>query len=549
MWVVLSCVLVLTGAVRVSAQGQDPTSRKLASIRDEMERGQALYVGGNYTAAAQIFELGYRAHPYSAFLFNAAVCYQRLGDAERALDRFREYLRVDVSAPDRAKVTARIEALEAARAAVAEAAAASAAAGPPATGETDPAAPATSGEPAGEVNMPAVPPAQPLVAEDAPAMKSLVVIETEPQGAPLRIFTRVDAGAPPFRGGAANPGWSEVSTASSPANLTLDVGRYHVVVEKFRDLNQSEATIDVLPGHVHHFKANLSQGKFMAFLRVSGNVPGAYLYVNDPKKARAPWGTAPHGELVAAGEHTLLVEAPGFQPLLTRVKLAHGEQREMEVKLLRVGYGLLRITANAPEIRVSVDERVRGRWRSGQSPLEVQLPSGPHRLSIQSDGRKTFEGTVDIPRGQVQPVHARLIPKYPRGAAWTEAIIGAAVVGTGVYLGLESNRLYGELERDQERGVLERDDSRVSQGRWFSIGANVGFVIGGAVAVLATYDFLKDPLPESSLRAGAPLEFDDRRKARPTASGRPRQLARAAPASQHVRVGARPPVIALGGRL
>lgn len=545
MWVVLSVVLVLTGAVHVSAQGQDSTSKKLAAIRDEMERGQALYAGGNYTAAAQIFELGYQAHPYSAFLFNAAVCYQRLGDTERALDRFREYLRVDAGAPDRAKVTTRIEALEAARAAAAEAAAASAAATP----ETDPAAPATPGVPAAEVNKPIGPTAQPLAAEDAPAMKSLVVIETEPQGAPLRIFTRVDGGAAPFHGGGANPGWTEVSTASSPANLTLDVGRYHVVVEKFRDFNQSEATIDVLPGHVHHFKANLSQGEFMAFLRVSGNVPGAYLYVNDPKKARAPWGTAPHGELVAAGEHTLLVEAPGFQPLLTRVKLAHGEQREMEVKLLRLGYGLLRVTANAPEIRVSVDERMRGRWRPGQSPLELQLPSGTHRLSIESDGRKTFEGTVDIPRGQVQPVHARLIPKYPRGAAWTEAVIGAAVVGTGVYLGLESNRLYGELERDQQRGVLERDDSRVSQGRWFSIGANVGFVIGGALAVLATYDFLKDPLPESSLRAGAPLEFDDRRKARPTASGIRPQLAHAAPARKYVRVGPSPQGIALGGRL
>ncbi len=89
-------------------------------------------------------------------------------------------------------------------------------------------------------------------------MKSLVVIETEPDGAPLRIYQRLDANASPFKIGVTNPGWKEVVVTHAPANLTLDVGHYHVVVEKFRDFNASEADMAVSPGHVHQLVVNLS---------------------------------------------------------------------------------------------------------------------------------------------------------------------------------------------------------------------------------------------------------------------------------------------------
>ena len=65
---------------------------------------------------------------------------------------------------------------------------------------------------------------------------------------------------------------AEAVSTRSPANLTLGVGHYQIVIDKFRDFNVSQTSIDVSPGHVHHFKANLSQGAFMAFLRVSANV-------------------------------------------------------------------------------------------------------------------------------------------------------------------------------------------------------------------------------------------------------------------------------------
>jgi tetratricopeptide (TPR) repeat protein len=495
-------VPVLVGMGSWALADSGGTGKHLEAIRQRMEQGQAQYVGKNYDVAASIFEEGYRLYPYSAFLFNAGVCYQKLGNYERAIDRFREYLRVDPSAPDASKVNERIAALELQRAADAGTDAGDA-------GAEDAGEAADGGVSAG--------PPPTIGADDANAMKSLVVIETEPVGAPLRVYQRVGAAAGAFRIGATNEGWIEVASTRAPSNLTLAVGRYHIVVEKFSDFNLSHTDIDVLAGHVHQFKANLSQGEFMAFLRVAANVEGAYLYVDDREKKRPPWGVTPHGELIAAGKHEVLVEAPGFEPMLTTVDVKHGEQREMEVRMARVGYGIVRIASNAPEIQVALDGEPKGVWMFGDRPLEFQAQSGQHKIEITGRDRKDFEGLIEVPRGQVLPIHATMIQSPGRGAAWAEGLLGVALIGGGVVCGTLSNSIYEDLEADRKAGTLEENDSRATTGKWLAVGSNVGF-LGGAVLIgLSTYNFIDDPLPESSTQYDEPVEFDDPKKARPTA--------------------------------
>ncbi|HVY31169.1 MAG TPA: PEGA domain-containing protein [Polyangiaceae bacterium] len=478
-------------------------SQKLEAIRQLMEKGQGLYLAGNYQGAADVFENGFKQYPYSAFLFNAGVCYQKLADSDRALGKFRDYLKVDPNAPDAEKVKQRISLLEAAK-------------GTPQPEVAGTGGMGGSGALGGSGGAPAATPAPQV--DDESAMRSLVVVETEPSDAPLKFFARTDDNAPAFKLGGANQGWKEIATARAPANLTLAVGKYHVVVEKFRDFNESHADIDVSPGHVYQFKANLSQGEFMAFLRVSANVKGAYVWLDDKQKERPFWGTTPHGELVSAGPHQVLVEAPGFEPLLAPVTVNHGEQKEMEVAMVRVNYGFLRIDSNAPEVKVRIDEQPKGVWKAGTDALDVQAPSGPHKLTVLSEGRKTFEAVVNVPRGQVLPVHVKMIPKYPRGAAWTQAVIGAAFIGAAAYFGNESNKIYNQLDDDRKAGRLESSDSRATKGRWFAVGADGGFVVGGVLGILATYNFIKDPLPESSIRSDNAVEFEDPRKNQPVAA-------------------------------
>jgi hypothetical protein len=215
-----------------------------------------------------------------------------------------------------------------------------------------------------------------------------------------------------------------------------------------------------------------------------------------------------------------LVDAPGFQPFSKTIELSHGEQKELEVELVRVEYGLLRIDANAPEIKVAIDGKPVGVWQSGQRPLEVKLDAGAHHVVIEASGYKTYDSMVKTPRGPVLPLHAKMVETSPRGAAWTQAIIGAVFLGAAIYLGVESNNLHDELEADRRAGVLEADDERIVRGRWFSIGADVGFAVGGVLAILATYNFIKDPYPESSAKPGRLREFDEPRNRRPTARRR-----------------------------
>src|SRR5450432_3019341 len=404
LFLLLALVAILSTSAIAQTPGDSP-GKRLEAIRAQMEKGQGLYVAGNYSGAAEVFEAGYATYPYSAFLFNAGVCYQKQNDVDHALAKFKEYLKADPNAPDADKVNARIATLEAAKAA-----ALAAAASAPATDAGVSADGGVAAPPKPAVILPS--------GDDQNAMKSLVVIETEPDGAPLRIYQRLDANAAQFKIGTSNSGWKEVVATHAPANLTLDVGHYHVVVEKFRDFNASEADMAVSPGHVHQLKANLSQGQFMAFLRVSANVIGAHVWIDDKKKEHPEWGETPHGELVPGGKHVVLVEAPGFEPLVSNVELEHGEQKELEVRMTRVNYGVLRIDSSAPSVKVKIDEQPKGVWRSGEEPLDARSDYGEHKLRVTSDGRKTFEGTIVVPRGQILPLHVKMIPKYPRGPAW-----------------------------------------------------------------------------------------------------------------------------------
>ncbi len=526
-WLAPLAVLAIALAYPAFAeQGAGTSGPKIELIRRYMEEGQGLYLAKDYESAAKRFEEGYEAYPYSAFLFNLGVCYQKLDNIELALQKFNKYLRVDPNAPDAAKVQERVALLSKvveARQLVAEALAAEEARKAAAEAAGDAGVPVAEGD-AGAVDPDAAvtPPPAPIVVPDIPdddsdAMRSLVVIETEPAGAPVRLYSQSTKNASPFIVGQENPGWTRILAASAPASMALPVGRYHVVIDKFRDYNTSDTVIDISPGHVHHFKANLSQGAFMSFLRVSANVRGAYIYLDEDKKDGREWGTTPYGELVPAGKHVVIIESPGFQPLKTEIDLKHGEQMELDVDLARVNYGILRVAADAPEVKVEIDGKPVGVWKHGEPPLQVKVPSGPHQLAIESDGRKTFEGEVTVPKGLVLPVKAKMIETYPRGTAWTETILAAVFIGGGTYLTIAANNLHEETSADNEMGILNGDDSRISRGKYYDWGAAASFTVGGVLAGLATYHFLKDPYPESSTKYGNTLEFHDPNSLRPRA--------------------------------
>ncbi len=450
-------------------------SDKAAAAKKAMEEGQGLYAQKKFAEAAQAFQRAYATEPYGAFLFNEAVCYEKLDDEERAILTFERYLTTEPSASDAGDVRERIRRLEAKR----------------------------DAKKAGQK------------VEDTPkkdkddVIKSLILVESEPPGAPATVWERVSPSALPFVAGRDNEGWRRVKAGPTPVAATVLAGRYHVVVDKWQTYNASETDIEVSSGGLYFFKANLSQGAFMGFLRVQASVPGATIYLDD---AEAPWGTVPHGELVKQGKHKLRLEAPGYDDHEETIDIEVGKDREIRVELQRVSYGYLLIDGNVPSLRVSIDGQERGVATAG-APLKIKEKAGRHRIKIEAEDKKTYEGDVEVPLGQSREVHAVLVSRPSRGNAWVSASLGAVSLGAGIYLGLKSNQIHDDLKADRAAGRLAQGDERVGTGKVYAYGSNAGFALAGLFGILATTQFLRDPTPPSGVSVDDPVDFAG--KARP----------------------------------
>jgi tetratricopeptide (TPR) repeat protein len=473
-----SALLLLVQFMASGASAEPaPAEQRVEAVRVLMEEGQALFAEGHAAEAARIFERGFERYPFSAFLFNAGVCHEKAAAREAALRAFERYLEVDPKAPDAVDVRGRIARLKA----------------------------SSTAAPAGE---PAAQGAASPKSSDAD-MKSLVVVQTDPKQANVIVFRRLADDAPPPTGTESGPGWLKVSVGVSPLAVSLDEGAYRVVVEPIRGFNGSSSELIVKGGRVHDVRVALAQGEFMGHLKVTAVADGATVFIDDPQGKGRPWGTAPHSELVPTGKHTVTVVASGYLPYSRQIDIETGAHAVIDAALERISEGRVRLDSAGMPYELWIDGKLYGDWKRGKPRLTVQLSSGEHRLELRADDHKTWSGPVLVPQGQVLPLSVRLAPKYPRGTAWVQGSIAAVLVGGGVYCGLRSNALYDAAQSDRKRGVLSQQDGRLTEGKWFAAGADAGFVLGGIMAALSTYSFLRDPYPESAAAQHAAIEFDE----------------------------------------
>jgi tetratricopeptide (TPR) repeat protein len=486
-------VLRFPGSDVPVAQAQ--TNESMDNVRKKMEQGQAFFLAGKYSEALDAFQKAYAAKPFAAFIFNQAVCYEKLNNPAQAIATFERFLREDPQTPDRAAIQQRIERLKARLTG----------AGSPTTADGG----ADGGE-GGSVGDGGA--KQPADLPEA-TMKSLVYIESDPIGAPVALWKKVNPQATAFRRKGNNAGWVQISKGNTPLAVAVETGSYHIVLEPWQTYNYSETKLEVLPGHIHHFKANLSQGAFMGFFRVNSPNKEAEVYIDDPPPHKKdPWGKTPHGELLPAGKHKMWVEAPGYETDERSFTIKPGEPKTMDIKLERLNYGYLLVHGNASKIHVFLDGDGQGIVQSDQVPLKIKASKGQHLLRAETDGKKTFEGTVTVSAGQIVDVNVVFVNKYGRGTAWFAAIGATAFIGTGIYLGIKSNEFYDDLQNDRRRGVLTEGDDRARQGKLLAQFATASYTLGGLLAGLAIFEFLRDPLPPSGSRQGEPFEFDDKKK-------------------------------------
>lgn len=488
----LAAAPVLVGAIP-DARGA-PCAGSLDEARRHMERGFELYDKKRFVEGAVEFDAAYRAQPFSAFLCNAAMAYQEALDLPNAIVRYRAFLAAEPNPPDLARIKTNLAWLEAqqaaqlaARAGDGDAGAASPTVGPAATN------------------------AAPPPVEMSRSFRSQILVVSDPPDAPLHVFAR-RAGAPAFVSGANNPGWDKVIDASrTPHDLSLGPGDYHIVIDAFKDYRKSETDLHLLPGHVYEFRANLSQGEFVGFLRVLSGVPGALVFLDDPPPHRKPaWGRAPHGALVESGAHVVWVEAPGYEPGSAKVTLEHGQTVELTPALTRVGYGYLHIDGNADEVTVRVDGARRGLYTLEGDPLRVRLPAGPHKVELDAAGRKTWTGDVEVPRGQALGVHGRLSLKPARGGAVvTGALAVGAIVG-GVALFKQATQLPASTPSSGPVGPSSSNGGAPTGApTWLRVGGGVAFGLGALLGASTVYSLVSDPTPPSNVKLDKPKELDE----------------------------------------
>lgn len=465
----------------------------LSEAKTHMDKGQELYLSKKFAEAAKEYHAAYEIKPLSTFLFNEAVCHEKLAEYDQAIALFQKYVDTDTSAPDRLEVIARIEKLKARNQLALEAGVADG-------GEAGVAAEAGT-------------PTEPTVAT-IDEMRSIVVVESLPDGAPVEIWQRTDAAAPKFVLDAENKGWTKVATGTTPLTQSLPLGIYHVVIPKFKDYHATDTDVTVAAATISQFKANLAQGAFFGVMKIrsyagGAETRGAHVFVKKASdKDFVDHGVTPYEESLENGSYEVRVEQPGFKPMSKKIELEHGKIDEQRYDLERTDEGLLRIdVAGADEAEVIVDDRSVGKVTHGLA-LNVPVPNGPHRVKLKADDRKTYTVDVDVPRGEMVVVHSELRPSVPRGSAWTTGITAAVFLGAGIFLGVESNSTKNDLSNAKNTGRLDNEDPRIKKGQYFAIGADVCFGFAAILGVISIYNFVRDPLPDSIGHNEQPRDFD-----------------------------------------
>lgn len=473
-------------ALAAAAIGAAPDARSapcqgsVEEARRHMEQGSSLYDKKQFAEAAAEFDAAYKAQPFSAFLINAAMAHQSAGDLPAAIARYEAFLAAEPNPPDLARIRTNLAWLKAQQAARLAA-----------YGDAGVPLDADGGAPPPPVDL-------------SRTARSQVIVVSDPLEAPLSVYVRRE-GAPPFVAGKPNPGWEKVASSTrTPFDLSLGPGDYHVVIDAFKDYKRVETDLSLVPGHVYELKAVLSQGEFMGFLRVLSQAVNARVYLDDPPPhKKPPWGKAPHGALVQSGAHQIWIEAPGFEPATEKVVIEHGKTVELTPPLERVRYGYLRVDGNAEEVTVKVDGARRGLYTPIGEPLRIRLSSGPHKLELEANGRKTYAGTVEVPRGQELGVHGRLSFKPSRGTA---VVSGALAVGA----------IVGGVALFKQAGAPEEPMPASSTGNaptgastWLRVGGVASFGVGALLGASTVYALVSDPTPPSTIKLDKPKDLDE----------------------------------------
>lgn len=437
-WLVSASALVTTLAVTARpahAQADDALTKARASF----DRGQDLFDKGDFKAAGDAFLEAYAAKPYAAFLYNAAVCFEKLKDFEKAVELFEKYLAGEPKASDREDVEKRIKALKDEIARL-------------------------------KANPPADPSAEPAPQLPEVKTKGVVLIVSNPTGATIYLDDK----------------------KAGPIGVTPWAGSIegmHNVIFELQGYQTHKAAIQPNPGKILQVEVGLAKEEYLGWLEVKSNVPGSDVYI-DSKEVGAV-GKTPFSGNVQPGKRTIWVVKDGYTEVTQTITIEAGRPHNLTVKLEEAPIGYVAIKADESGVGASVS--LDGKRVCDKAPCRFQAPEGRHTISVARDGKKALAKKVEIVRKSETTLNVRLVDSESYwGAATVWFVLGAGFAGGGYYV--------STLDPD-EKDAMGMDKYSDTQKTALKVGPWVGYGLGVVCLGAVVYNLVwRDDPPYSSAK-------------------------------------------------
>lgn len=421
---------------------------ELQAAKSEFETAQTLFIKEQFEEAAGHFLAAYARKPFPAFLFNAAVSFEKAHKLEKAQEFYQKYLDQAPTATDAGMVKVRIDAIKTILA-------------PPSVPvAAPPAAPGDTAAPPAPVV--AAPPVLPAI-----ETKGLVVIDSKPQGATIYLDSKTNGvfGKTPWQG----------SLESKPVKLLLEAKGFKPEERSIGP--RSDKLVDVYIA--------LSEEHFLGWVEIVSNVPGADIFI-DSKEVGAI-GRTPFTGHLKPGKHAVFVERMGYKPVRQDIDVPPGTATQHMIKLERGDNGWVNVAGRgAYGAKVTIDKKI-----TCTAPCRSEVTPGVHQIVVQKDGFENYEGELRVDRATETSVEVQWSPRPSRRGAWTSTVLAVGLLGGGFYLGHLSNANRDGLRSDIAAGKgIDSNDPRYGRGKWEAIGADALYVLGGLMAISATVSFL-----------------------------------------------------------
>jgi hypothetical protein len=417
----------------------------VAAQPDALQKAQALFddaqrdiASGNFDGAADKFKAAYEARELPDLLYNVGTAYYLKGkkgnDAAAyglAVEYYKKYLVAVPKATDKAEVDKAIGVIEKEIARLAAT------------------TPEVSAPPSEEV--------QKLEQKT----RSLVVIETEPQGANIYLDDKKNG-----------------VFAQTPWSGSLD-GTHKILIEK-RGHKSKESTLSPDPNRLVILQVVLSEEDYLGWLEIRANVPGASIFLDD--KASGAIGKTPFSGNLKPGKHKVWVTADGYDEVEKDIEIVAGETHEIDAQLSGTPVGYLDIRGSGLDnARVYVDRDL----VCERAPCRKPVAEGTHTISVARSGYKTYRTRIDVQAKTELSIKPTLRKKPSRVDAVVAYVFAAGIAGGATYAYLYSNG-------------LEAGDKHFDQKDNIKYGAFGGWGLAGIVGLSAVYYTFRDKGPPST---------------------------------------------------